>query len=356
MYLSFYLISLTFLLIIIIQTARGTTNHYHESIFNPSTYVDIPNRPRPWLKTIFWMHIQKTSSWLGNFLLVWSCPSFCIYDLQRRNITQAKLNDSATVVHHLDYLVHVDEYFHKHNVTRVQIQRRASIMNCSVNFESYYAGFGFHRPYNQPDRMNHTIVTLFRNPSSRVISAYLFDIMFPLGSRSYNGTSIEQMKKNIRRANNSILAYALSPGIASCQTKMMIGYNCGEDVPLNANDLDEAKRRLHDLYFFGLTEESEASANLFLAMHFQDGGLPYRRSLEELSYPPFKFTTTRKNRKHSKDAHADLTRQLNESGWKDVHDEILFAEATKIFYERCQLYSIKTLFNSPDSLKTQLNL
>lgn len=343
-------------LIFLIHIISSSQNHQKHNFIPPNQYMNMTNKPRNGLKTIFWMHIQKTSSWLGNFLLVWSCPDFLINDLQRRNITLERLDNDHSI-HHVDYAVHLDEYFQYYNISRIQSNKRFSIMNCSVNFNTYGAGFGFHRSYHKPDRMNHTIVTLFRNPSSRIISAFLFDIMFPLGIRLNHGISTESAKDSIRKSNNSILSYATWPGMASCQTKMILGKDCGDNVIIHIpEDLNEAKRRLYDLYFFGLTEESEASANLFLAMHYKDGGLPYRKSLDELVYPPFKFTTTRKNMRHNHHTHQDLSTKLIESGWRDVYDEELYEAAGKIFYERCREYKIKTKFKSIEDLKAKLSL
>lgn len=54
---------------------------YQASYFTAGSKSDTlslnPIYRRPELKTVFWMHIQKTSSWIGDLLAVWACPEFC---------------------------------------------------------------------------------------------------------------------------------------------------------------------------------------------------------------------------------------------------------------------------------------
>lgn len=138
---------------------------------------------------------------------------------------------------------------------------------------------------------------------------------------------------------------------------MMLGHWCGENVTLTSNQVAIAKARLGtDLYFFGLMEESEASANLFLAMHNQDGGNRSSRSLDSLKSPPFEFTKTRTNKKHSSSSHSILLKNLTESGWSDSIDDELYSEASRIFYLRCQQYQISTQFKSIDELMAHLHM
>jgi len=90
--------------------------------------------------------------------------------------------------------------------------------------------------------MRNTIVTMLRDPINRIISAFLFDVMIPTGFSLKTLKLRDQMKQIIRQADVPIVAYAALPGIASCQTKMILGYNCGENRQLTDHDL---KSRCH---------------------------------------------------------------------------------------------------------------
>ncbi len=90
-----------------------------------------------------WMHIQKTSSWMGDFLLLAYCHN--ISELYHNISTHSFLYDSAKYGILFKY-------------------------NCSIFNKQY----GFHLPYGK-SAMNETTVSLFRKPIKRLISAYLFN-------------------------------------------------------------------------------------------------------------------------------------------------------------------------------------
>ena len=70
------------------------------------------------------------------------------------------------------------------------------------------------------------------------------------------------------------------PGIASCMTKMLLGFNCAHHVKLDMGLLAEAKRRvLYDLGFLGLSEHWNASICLF---HRKYGGAMHPIELANL--------------------------------------------------------------------------
>ena len=114
---------------------------------------------------------------------------------------------------------------------------------------------------------------------------------------------------------------------------------------------EEAKRRLHeDFYFIGLTEEPMATANLFLTMHAEDGARRNIFSVDNLTDPPFVFSSQRQNKHHDTMNHQNLIKILNDFGWRDEKDEELYAEAARIFYWNCQLNGIKTKFKTTEEL------
>jgi hypothetical protein len=159
-----------------------------------------------------------------------------------------------------------------------------------------------------------------------------------------------EVRQRIIKADVPILAYAQTPGIASCQTKMMLGKNCGEDMEITQAELQEAIRRVrYDMKFIGLTEEPEASARLFLAMH----PFPLARGSTAPTAVPISVNTTemmvsvthlhtRTNHAHTPELNVKLRLDLSTHHWVDAPDEALYREAVAVFYERCGRYGIMT--------------
>ena len=97
------------------------------------------------------------------------------------------------------------------------------------------------------------------------------------------------------------------PGIPSCQTKMVLGRRCAEDVEINDTDMIIAKRRISQYKFVGLTEEWNRSICLF---HKMLGGIP--REVEYLNLHPGTYDKEANRSKmfelHSKDRDTELYR------------------------------------------------
>jgi hypothetical protein len=294
-------------------------------------------------KEIFWMHIEKTSSWIGSLILVWACPKFCRLDLQSLDIHEHRAYANRSEIGRYNYLEHFENSFNPESVSKLNMLNLSDMMMCSFAINSYTVGFGFHMPYSNP-RMKDTIITMFRNPYSRVVSSYLFGMMLPSGLKVIPPLkTYSEVRESIENSSNPFLAYANYPGIASCQTKMMLGYLCGMNIQLKPGDLKKAVERLQDLYFFGITEEPLASANLFLAMRHMDSERPDIRNIKQLVDPPFIFTHTRKNIKHSSEMHMQLLNNLYTNKWRDEFDDELYRQAKRIFYDRCKEYKISLL-------------
>jgi hypothetical protein len=203
--------------------------------------------------------------------------------------------------------------------------------------------FGFHWPhsdiyegkgyiYNREIKAG-AIATLFRNPLNRVVSAFMFSgIMFPFGSVvDVNGTNARQQ---IMQSPCPICAYANYPGIASCQTKMVLGYTCGQPIELSEVHMAEARRRLEeDFVFIGLTEEPRATQDLFLATF-------NIRLMEPL--PVIPNIRSFYGESNSKKRHIELKDQLIRGNWSDPFDQRLYEFARSKFYSRCQRYGVWT--------------
>jgi len=151
------------------------------------------------LKSIKWMHIQKTSSWIGDFLLLYACPHLRpAYD---------QMNDQV--------------FFYDQVRTHPEM-----LTECEVQVTRGYDGaFGWHDPYLPTHVGNGTTISIFRKPEYRLISSFLFNMMIPSGNvYSDNNTLPEYVYK----AAQPLIAYADVPGMASCQIKMVLGHYCGK--------------------------------------------------------------------------------------------------------------------------------
>jgi hypothetical protein len=269
-----------------------------------------------------WMHIQKTSSWLGDLIHKAQCPQLASY---RTN-----------------YVVKTYFYSWVKIVPEVLTFHNCTLLKCP----SYR--FGFHEPYpvkfrdTPPDQniplYDSMMATIFRDPLSRVISAFNFrreGLMIPNGM-TLNDASRQRFRSDILNSDCPICAYALHRNIQSCQTKMVLGYRCGQTVKMTESKFKEAIRRVREGFaFIGLTEEYEASKLLFFAML-------------NLPPPPDLILDNVRNveerdqgiRKHPS---SELRRQLIEAKAIDPFDSAVYAEAQKVFYERCRQFGIATI-------------
>jgi hypothetical protein len=178
--------------------------------------------------------------------------------------------------------------------------------------------------------------------------------MLPIGFRNRSSENVARISHLVKNSSVPIFTYATLPGIPSCQTKMVLGRDCGEDLALSEAHLREAKRRIasEDFLFFGLTEEPEASANLFLALHLPTP--PPQPPLNVSVFPspqrPFSFSSVRANKLHTEATHQALGDALGKEGWTDRFDQELYREAAAIFYRRCAENSVSTVHSSFEDL------
>ena len=175
------------------------------------------------LSSVKWMHIQKTSSWIGDFLLMYACPHL-----------RSSYDSMEDQVFFYDK-VRADESLLK--ACEVEVRRGIDV------------SFGWHDPYIS-NVGNGSIVSIFRKPVFRLISSFLFNMMIPTGNvYSPNAT----LPEYVHKAKYPLIAYSKVPGMSSCQIKMVLGYYCGRAVPpISPGEVAEAKRRVeHDFAFVG---------------------------------------------------------------------------------------------------------
>lgn len=289
------------------------------------------------VKEIFWIHIQKTSSWFGEFLVMWACPKI------------GQLYESRKFA--WDHNTTVREYAYTQQIfTNTNLWNGSMLCRDDIALLPGRYGFGFHAPYrsfyhaygtNEKVPINGSAAALFRRPLHRIISAYTMDFdrcpMLPLGFPGRSNR--KKIKESLEKADVPVLAYATMPGIAHCQLKMVMGFHCGEPINMTREHLHEAKRRVrHDFVFVGLTEEPRATHDLFIAMF---GGRSFGGTHEEAP-PPYLLTLRRNLTVDNMTLKRRSMRTLAPL-WRDELDEELYAEVADIFYSRCRQYGISTV-------------
>ena len=117
-------------------------------------------------------------------------------------------------------------------------------------------------------------VAIFRDPKSRIISAF-FDSYHHEGMNKHDYFALKLSPNKLESANmsqvlESLHKFANHPNIIACQTKMLLGLPCRSnsltfDV-INTTAIEQAKKKLHKLFFVGIFEYYRRSIDLFHRM------------------------------------------------------------------------------------------
>ena len=137
-----------------------------------------------------------------------------------------------------------------------------------------------------------------------------------------------EQNKNISSNNQGFCkmkALALYPGIMGCQTKLILGIECGKMYVITMDDIIEAKRRLSEEFaFVGIQSQWNNSIILF---HRALGGKLYEEELLKL----------RSNKKQK--LHQALIRELADV--VDYADSEIYKHALEIFTSKINLMGVK---------------
>ena len=176
-------------------------------------------------------------------------------------------------------------------------------------------------PRRQP-RDASGLVTIFRRPSQRLISAYL---------DNYHAWGLKpSLRRTLKQRAPTIAAFARFPGVAGCMAKMLAGHQCAADVSLNDGRIVRqalAVLRSPRLIFIGLAEQWEASICLMHRM-LPGHSRPLLAEFRQLGH------STNSHRAISWLPPSRVDGEYNESvleGFMDEADEAVYAEAERIF-------------------------
>eukprot|EP00730_Choanoeca_flexa_P018320 TRINITY_DN88_c0_g1_i1.p1 TRINITY_DN88_c0_g1~~TRINITY_DN88_c0_g1_i1.p1 ORF type:complete len:228 (+),score=46.89 TRINITY_DN88_c0_g1_i1:11-694(+) len=171
------------------------------------------------------------------------------------------------------------------------------------------------------------IVTMIRDPRTRLWSAY------NVGMHSVGMSSAlrKQMLASVKTARQ----YAQWPGIASCQTKMILGHNCAAKFTITEDLFQTAVARLRTFAFVGLTDDWDTSICLFHAMY---GG-----ALKQVFFHNVRNTSEAVG--HHDYQQAAYGNQLDVTD--DPYDWRLYLEAVHMYLTKLRAYGLQTSYAVP---------
>lgn len=281
----------------------------------------------------FWMHVPKTSS------------TFCL-TLQHICCTE----EYESIVEGLTYDSILENQILQPNEKHFQIDLRygcafvahrvrgSSLTKCRSLRGNY------HRPIPKTfDTQHFAAITFLREPKSRLISAFL-DASHHEGMDSKDflilkekmyPTAESEDTDSVERLVHAARLYAQEPAFLGCQTKMVLGYQCGDTkfiLPrvINQTIISEAVDRLRQFYFVGIFEQYSLSVHLFYRMIAKKNGNDTTLVPSILEILP-----TRKG-DHTKASIVD--KYL--ANYTDPYDSILYKEGLKLFNDRIDKFHI----------------
>lgn len=206
--------------------------------------------------------------------------------------------------------------------TNISLDASAALM-VYMKYKRFCANVSFadtpegHRPLPMHQRLGKTAVTMLRHPARRLESAW--------AHRKHHFGMPHELAVGLRSIH-TIEDFARYPGIAGCQTKMILGYACSAPVSLTANDALEAVEILRDYFaFVGITDRWKDSLHLFHAML---GGTVHSMELVHVRRGPAHATET------------SLSLTDKEIGQLDPVDWTFYRAALSLFNRRMREYCV----------------
>ena len=273
----------------------------------------------------YWLHPPKTGSTFCLTLQHVCCKE--IFEEVTAHFTEDHLLENEILKPH-----------EKHFQTEM-IYGCAAINNKKLKFSTASCPLKstHHRPLPQVfDFSTQKALTILREPKSRLISAFLDSYhhegmtetefedlkkrMFPTPIEIDPDNffaELDTVKKFIYAAN----VYANESAFIGCQSKMIMGYQCGDTTfillrePLDQKFIEDVRKRVRSFFFVGLFEEYDRTVKLF---HVIGNTTTVPNVVEYLKL------RTSDNRKTKL-----LKKQLKH--YHDPYDSILYEEAKKNF-------------------------
>jgi len=192
-----------------------------------------------------------------------------------------------------------------------------------------------------------SIVSIFRDPRSRIISA--FDDYMHHEGMSKETFKYMQSFMNFEELNciENYKIYSSFPANYGCYTKMINGYKCHQEINITTNMIKFAKNTLENFLFVGIMEEYKLSVRLFLKLINKK-----RNFISTLSvkYPPHpvEISYTRKNQNYCTKVITQAYKDNKLPPYYDPYDSIIYHKALKIFESYKIKYSSGIILSKDD--------
>lgn len=197
----------------------------------------------------------------------------------------------------------------------------------------YPAGpVNIHKPLNWTEFPSATdVISLFRNPKSRLVSAYL-DHYHLEGMSADRRDELKGLMpveyghhKSVESAVANFKAYgSFAPDNFGCQTKMILGYPCHARVDITRDMLVKAIRIMQTFRFIGVTEYYESSVLLFNRM------MGMTTPVHPLELQHYRVSTVR----------PDVVRAVQNLTYHDPFDTVIYQAAQMLFRQKLIEYNI----------------
>jgi hypothetical protein len=209
--------------------------------------------------------------------------------------------------------------YDKNGTKSVVIGTRVGCVYVTVkNYPVKTCWFQAHAPIHKKTTNFSDYVGIFREPNSRLISAF-FD------SKHHEGMSQSAFNAGMNHTKHTNMSetfrhYIRMRGMHGCQVKMLAGYQCSADINITQQIMNRALLVVRSMKFVCLTSRY---ADCVVAFHYIMGNHTYPHPIETNSY-----------RVGKTQSHIESLRSvLHEEGYRDEYDELLIVEVSRIFDE-----------------------
>eukprot|EP00049_Salpingoeca_infusionum_P001171 m.45757 g.45757 ORF g.45757 m.45757 type:complete len:545 (+) comp10895_c0_seq1:315-1949(+) len=232
--------------------------------------------PRPVaLKRIQWLHFPKCGTSLTSTIYHYACRNF-----ESQRVIQPKTSKTTQLLEDYKKLAYQKCYdacgmkcggfttFAPHDgLVRGQRWKDGSFLIRKpivekVQGAEIVGSLQAHYPLKEKSIKFHgvTSVAMFRDPRTRLVSAFNYD-RHSFGMNQF-------LRRQMLQSTPELKDYVYFPGIQGCQTKMLAGFTCAQNVTITDDIFKKALNALeHRLAFIGLSEHWNGSVCLFHRMY-----------------------------------------------------------------------------------------
>jgi len=275
------------------------------------------------LKNLFWMHIPKTGTSLGNTVYRYACPRLPI-DAEIPKIIDTKISAKGKVIKIRKMQQFLTRYSPK------EYCDDGALIPLEKNEKD--ARIAGHKPLIKRYAASGTGVVMLRSPYSRLKSAYVY-----LHANGIDPKLFDSLHTEVKTFED----YVAFSAIPSCATKMTLGHYCGGTLAITPELMIQALGHLHQAFtFVGITDYWDVSICLF---HAQFGGAQHQSSFVNVRETAARIKNSGdaglRKQEVSNGDNAGKYSQDDGDKW-DPADTILFQAGLRIFRKRLVRFNL----------------